>query len=151
MLGMLNKQETETVLLNNFVGRIGCGNSSEIYIVPVSYVYDNGCIIAHSKEGKKIRMMRSNPYVCFEVDEMEDLSNWKSVIAWGHFEELTDEVERYNAMKKLVDRTLKLKLSATAKPPHMSEGRVHSHQPGDIKAVVFKIHLRELTGRFEKN
>jgi uncharacterized protein len=150
MLGTLSHTEMEEVLHNNFTGRIGCSNGAEIYVVPISYVYDDGCIIAHSREGKKIEFMRSNPRVCFEVDEMQNLTNWKSVIAQGYYEELTDEVERYEAMKKLVTRTLKLKLSASAKPPHLDAERVHPHQPGSIQAIVFKIHLQNISGRFEK-
>ena len=33
-------------------------------------------------------MMRENPWVCVEVDHMDNLANWRSVIAWGRFEEL---------------------------------------------------------------
>ena len=32
--------------------------------------------------------MRANPFVCFEVEDIDDLANWHSVIAWGVFEEL---------------------------------------------------------------
>lgn len=53
------------------------------YVVPVNYVYDGKFIIAHSVAGMKIQMMRKNRDVCFEVDEMKSITNWKSVIAWG--------------------------------------------------------------------
>ena len=38
-------------------------------------------------------MMRANPFVCFEVEDIDDLANWHSVIAWGVFEELACEDE----------------------------------------------------------
>jgi hypothetical protein len=54
-------------------------------------------------------------------------------------------------MKKLVDKTLKLKVSETALPPHMSDNRVHPHQPGNVKVIVYRFALTEKTGRYEKN
>ena len=57
------------------------------YVVPITYAYDNNSVIGHSSEGLKMRMMRENPWVCVEVDHMDDLANCRSVIAWGRFEE----------------------------------------------------------------
>ena len=151
MIGTLTIQQMEDVLHRNLVGRLGCNDGVKTYVVPVSYVYDGTHIIAHSPEGKKVAMMRKNPDVCFEVDEMEDLDNWRSVIAWGRYEELTDEEARYEAMKKLVNRMMKLKATGSAKPPHLSPHRAHPRQPGDIKAVIWRIALTKKSGRFEEN
>lgn len=151
MLGTLSKQEAEELLYNNMTGRVGCYRDGKVYVVPISYVFDGTSIIAHSREGMKIQFMRSHPDVCFEVENIQDLTNWKTVVAWGRYEELQDDVERFNALQLLVNRTLKLKISKTAIAPHMTAKRVHAHQPGNVKAVVFKIHLTEITGRFEKD
>ena len=62
------------------MGRIGCYADNEIYVVPITYAYQDGFIYAHSKEGKKVQMMRQNPKVCFQVDAMENMTNWRSVI-----------------------------------------------------------------------
>ena len=67
------------------IGRIGCSANGLTYVVPISYAYDNRYIYAHSKEGMKIQMMRLNPMVCFEIDTMDDLENWQSVVVWGRF------------------------------------------------------------------
>lgn len=151
MLGILTSEQIEAVLANNVLGHIGCTDGHIVYVVPVTYVYDGDHIILHSRDGMKIDMMRKNANICFEVDAMHDLNNWESVIAWGTYEELTNEEDKYMAMKKLVDRTLKLKVSETALPPHMSGNRVHPHQPGNVNAVVYRIALNKKTGRFEKN
>jgi nitroimidazol reductase NimA-like FMN-containing flavoprotein (pyridoxamine 5'-phosphate oxidase superfamily) len=50
-------------------------------------------------QGRKVEMMRQNNEVCFEVDEIYDMSNWKSVVAWGAFEELKGSHERQKALK----------------------------------------------------
>jgi nitroimidazol reductase NimA-like FMN-containing flavoprotein (pyridoxamine 5'-phosphate oxidase superfamily) len=150
MIGRLCTEQIDELLYNNLVGRIGCRDSTQVYIVPVNYVYDGKYIIGHSVPGMKIQMMRKNPHVCFEVDEIKGLSNWKSVIAWGEYQELTDERERYNAMKLFVDRTLKLKISETAIPPELSDNRVHPRSPGNIRPIIYRILLTEKTGRYEK-
>jgi uncharacterized protein len=151
MIGKLTNEQIEEVLKNNAVGRIGCSEEGKTYVVPINYVFDGRYIIGHSVAGMKIRMMRKNPNVCFEVDEMKSFTNWKSVIVWGQYQELTDERERYTAMKLFVDKMLRLKISETAVPPEMSEERVHPRSPGNIKPVIYRIIISEKTGRFEND
>lgn len=152
MIGKLKEQEIDEVLSKNILGRLGCYDGEKVYIVPITYVYiAKRYIIAHSTEGLKIRMMRKNPKVCFEVDDMKDLNNWKSVISWGEYQELTTERQRYEAMKIFVDRMMHLKISDTAVLPEMASERVHPHSPGQIKSVVFRILFSEKTGRFESS
>lgn len=150
MIGKLNNEQIEEVLKQNVLGRIGCTDGKKTYVVPVNYVYDGKHIIGHSLAGMKILMMRKNPEVCFEVDELKSFTKWKSVIVWGHYQELIDERERYQAMKLFVDRMLKMKISETAIPPEISEKRVHPRSPGNIKPVIYRIVITEKTGRFEK-
>lgn len=149
MIGKLDTDQIEEVLRSNIFGRIGCSGNGQTYIVPINYIYDGQSIIGHSVLGMKIHMMRKNPRVCFQVDEIKNFNNWKSVIAWGEYKELTDERDRYQAMKLFVDHTLHLKISETAMPPEILEKRVHPRSPGNIRPVIYKIILTEKTGRFE--
>lgn len=55
-------------------------------MVPITYAYDGESLLGHSADGLKLRMMRRNPVVCVEIDHMDDLANWRSVIAQGRFE-----------------------------------------------------------------
>lgn len=151
MIGKLTNEQIEEVLKQNILGRIGCNNGKKTYVVPVNYVYDGKFIIAHSVEGMKIEMMRKNPDVCFEVDEMKSYTHWKSVIAWGQYQELTDERDRYYAMKLFVDRMMHTKISETAIPPETTEKRVHPRSPGNIRPVIYRIVIVEKTGRFEND
>lgn len=150
MLGKLRDTEIEEVLRNNLLGRIGCHDEGKTYVVPVNYVYDGNSIIAHSMIGMKIQMMRKNSQVCFEVDEMKDFMNWKSVILWGEYQEITDTMERYRAMKFFVDHTLRTKISETAIPPEISEKSIHPKYNDAIKPVIYRIVILEKTGRYEK-
>lgn len=149
MLGSLSTSEIEDLLYQCNLGRIGCSYHGKIYVVPVNYIYDGRSVIAHSVEGLKIRMMRSNPSVCFEIDEVQNNKSWKSVIAQGTYQEIIGERERYDAMKLFVDKMLKLKVSTTAHPPELQPERLHSLH-GSVKPVIYRIILSEKTGRYEK-
>lgn len=149
MLGSLSTSEIEDLLYRCTLGRIGCSYHGKIYVVPINYIYDGRSIIAHSVEGLKIRMMRSNPSVCFEVDEVHNNKNWQSVIAQGTYQEFIGERERYDAMKLFVDKMFKLKVSTTAHPPELQPERLHGSH-GSVKPVIYRIILSEKTGRYEK-
>lgn len=147
MLGELTRDEIDDVLARGTVGRIGCHAGGRTYVVPVTYVYDGDDIYGHTAEGMKVRMMRENPHICFEVDEEHDLANWKSVIAWGTYEELEGE-EAIHAMQLLVTRLAsKIPVAAGAAPlPLTGHGTVLTGKP----AIIYRINLREKTGRFEQ-
>jgi len=149
MLGNLPAKDIEEVLTHQVMGRIGCHDDNTTYVIPISYAYDGKYIYGHTTNGMKIKMMRSNPSVCFEVEEIRDMANWKSIILWGTFEELSAGIERTNALQKLVDRILPLISSETT---HLSP---HWPFPPEnisvIKGIVFRIAIKKKTGRFETN
>jgi hypothetical protein len=150
MLGELNGTQIEQILQSEVVGRIGCHDAGRAYVVPITYAYHGGAIYGHSTEGQKLHMMRANPYVCFEVEQIDDLANWRSVIAWGEFEELAGREEQH-ALQLLIDRLTPRLASASAHPgagAHDAEG--HTHDTADRTPVLYRIVLSEKTGRFEK-
>lgn len=149
MLGRLNQSEIETVLHRQSIGRIGYHADGKVHIVPVVYAYDGVRILCHSREGQKIRAMRANPNVCFEVEQIDDLTNWQSVVAWGTYEELTGDAAAL-AIGFLVDALTKL--VGVDAPPGASRSSItppgHGAEAAD--AVVYCLHLSEKTGRFER-
>jgi len=151
MLGQLTNDEIEEVLKSNLLGRIGCGDGKKIYVVQVNYVYDGQYIFAHSQEGMKIDMMRMNPSVCFEVDEVQNFTNWRSVVLWGVYQELSDERSRYYAMKAFTERMMHIKASITAQLPEVSEANIDhdNFQYSSTKPVIYRIVINERAGRFE--
>jgi nitroimidazol reductase NimA-like FMN-containing flavoprotein (pyridoxamine 5'-phosphate oxidase superfamily) len=149
MFGELNQIEIEEVLHREVVGRIGCHSDGVTYIVPISYAYDGENIFAHTHEGMKINMMRKNPDICFEVDSMQDMANWQSVICWGKFEELVKPGKRSDALEQLHQRILPNVASATVKLS--SEWPFSPKDYNTIKGIVFRIQLINKTGKFENN
>ena len=149
MLGELTAEQINAVLFNEVVGRIGCYGDGRTYVVPVTYVFDGEAVYAHSAEGLKIRLMRANPNVCFQVDQRENLANWRSVVAWGIYEELHGK-EAHDALQLLVARLMPFVTSETLGLPD-SLGLAAATPVVDApKAVVYQIRLSEKTGRFER-
>lgn len=147
MVGTLSVAEIEDVLKKSVMGRLGCSADGETYIVPISFVYDGRAVICHTKEGKKTAMMRQNPNVCFQTEDMVNMSNWRSVVIQGTYEEVTDKSERNKAMLALLNRYLPILSSVTT---HL--GKYWPFKPedtNDIDGIVFQIIIREKSGRFE--
>jgi nitroimidazol reductase NimA-like FMN-containing flavoprotein (pyridoxamine 5'-phosphate oxidase superfamily) len=67
MIGYLNREQCETVLMENLLGYIGCNDGFSTYIYPVNYLYDGRFIVCHSAIGSKIQVMRCNRRVCFQA------------------------------------------------------------------------------------
>lgn len=152
MLGSLSKDQIEYVLHAQIVGRIGCYADGKVYIVPITYAYHNQCIYAHSREGLKIHMMRQNPSVCFEVDQMENHANWRSVIVWGTYEELRYPPEQEEGRRIINNRLSPYITSETVMPAHHFEERdMPPIVEKPMKPVVFRIKITESSGRFEKS
>lgn len=64
--------------------RLGLVDEAGIYVVPVGFVYVEGCFWFHSGPGRKARALARDPRCCLEVDEYDQqTAAWSSVIAWG--------------------------------------------------------------------
>jgi nitroimidazol reductase NimA-like FMN-containing flavoprotein (pyridoxamine 5'-phosphate oxidase superfamily) len=150
MLGELNELQIEDLLTSLPVGRIGCHTDGVTYIVPINYVYEDDTIYAHSKDGMKIQIMRKNPDVCFQVDAIDDLLNWESVIAWGKFEEIHDMQEKTQVMQKIINKMMPLMRGDTAQPSHGFTSDA-SDIGDDAELILYKIKLNKKTGKFEKD
>ncbi len=149
MLGELSQDEIDVILNTNVIGRIGCCAKEKVYVVPITYVYDGEFIIGHTQEGVKITVLRENPECCFEVDMMESISNWKSVMAWGTFEELKGE-EAEKALDKLLTKLEPLMASETSHPQRMGQNPASRTRTQGTNPIIYRIRLKEKTGRFER-
>ena len=149
MLGELTKDEIEDLLISNVIGRIGCCTSQKMYVVPVTYAYDGKFIIGHTVEGMKITLLRQNPECCFEVDTMNNLADWRSVIAWGTFEELAGE-EASKASDQLVKKLASLRPSETSHPQRMGPSSSVRTTTQGKNPIIYRILLKEKSGRYER-
>ena len=149
MLGILSSDEIEDLLRSEFIARLGCHADGRTYVVPITYAYDGESLIGHSADGLKLRMMRRNPFVCVEIDHLDDFANWRSVIAQGRFEDLKDEAAAA-ALIVLRERFRPAHVSETSQPSHgLHPGESETHV-GNGSLHLYRIHLEEKTGRFER-
>ena len=149
MLGELNPEMIEEMLNSQLLGRIGCHADGITYVVPVHFAYEAPYIYANSANGLKIDIMRKNPKVCFEIDDIENFFNWQSIICQGIFEEITDLNEMQQARQKIID--LIEPYLPFAEDAHPAHGITNNARELDTqkKLVVYKIKLTDKAGRFE--
>lgn len=138
----MSNEEIEAFVRGEVVARIGCHADDHLYVVPVAYAFRDGVLYGFSHEGKKLAMMRKNPRVCVEIDAVEHLGSWKSVIAWGTFEELEgDAADRGAAIA--AERLASLVSDAE------SRRRLREALRREPAPVIYRIRIDEMTGRVE--
>jgi nitroimidazol reductase NimA-like FMN-containing flavoprotein (pyridoxamine 5'-phosphate oxidase superfamily) len=148
MLGQLSLDEIEDLIRTEVVARLGCHAGGRTYVVPVTYAYDGSGVLIQSGDGLKLRMMHDNPWVCVEIDHVDNLSNWRSVIAWGRFGELFGE-DATSAFALLRARLQTFQTSESGGAERLAEGE-HPVRSGNGHASIYRIHLFEKSWRFER-
>jgi uncharacterized protein len=133
---VLTEEQARALLRDGKIGRLGCVDNGEPYIVPINYLIEDGMIYSHSLPGRKIRALRTHPRACLQVDQVNDDFHWRSAIAFGHFGEVNDELERAQVLRKLLERfpmltPVESQLAKDAAPP---------------KVIVFRIRIERVTG-----
>lgn len=150
MLQVLKKKELLQVLSTNYIGYLGYIFQERPFVVPITYFYckENHSIIGYSESGQKTMAMRKNNLVSMEVAEIESVSNWRSVLVHGTYNEL----EGVDAKYYLHDFSLGVKNVIRKKEFRklyfISEFSSKIH--GDGIPVVFQIKIDEITGRKRK-
>jgi len=137
-IGKLGNTDALAILREGTLGRLGCIAGEWPYVVPVNYYFDGKDIYIHTLPGKKLDALRANPRVCLQVDEIKDSYNWRSAIAYGTFEEVSNEETQETVLTKLYSRL-----------PHMTpvESRLVE---GAKETIVFRIKVEEITGMAEE-
>ena len=133
-IDVLPDEEIEALIQDALVGRIACWSpelaDGRPYLVPLAYGYDGEAVYAHSRPGRKLRIMRAQPLVSFEVDDVQAADRWRSVVAEGVFEEIVERAERERALRCIYPEPQPL--------PSL---------PTDT--VVFRLRLTVKSGRYE--
>jgi len=124
------------------IGRLGCAQSGQPYVVPIYFVVNEDHIYGFTTFGKKIEWMRANPLVCVEVDEIITPEKWRSVIVFGRYQELPDDPRwapaRYHA------HSLLEKHAVWWEPAFV--WRTHRGKPHSTEAILYRISIEEITG-----
>jgi nitroimidazol reductase NimA-like FMN-containing flavoprotein (pyridoxamine 5'-phosphate oxidase superfamily) len=81
----MSRDEIDAMLLRNRVGRLAFSVHDRVDIQPIHYVYERGWLYGRTSEGEKITTLHHNQWIAFEVDEISDLFDWRSIVIHGSF------------------------------------------------------------------
>ena len=128
--------------------RIGFSEDGIPYIVPLNFAYEanDGQItfFFHSAaKGKKIDIIKKNPYVCFELDRFKIISDkipckwsaeYESIIGYGkiHF------IDHYDEKKSAMDLIMKR---------YGFEGNCEYSPEVFSRTVLYKLSVNKITGK----
>lgn len=141
---ILNRADIETILRASRVCRLAMVDGDTPYIVPMSFGYRDGSMFFHSaQQGHKIDLIRKNPRVCFEVDQVDGLKKasqacewgvaYKSVIGWGRAELLADATEKTAALNIIMSHYSK---KTFVYPDEMID-----------QTLVIRVDIEQMTGK----
>jgi nitroimidazol reductase NimA-like FMN-containing flavoprotein (pyridoxamine 5'-phosphate oxidase superfamily) len=139
MTRTMNETETRELIAAGKVGHLGCVVQGEPYVVPINYLLEGDSVYGHSMMGQKIEALRNHPRACLEVNDVEGDLRWRSAIVFGDFEEIHQEPERAQVMRKLLERY----------PLLTPVESVASKSLETSEVIVFRIRVDRLTGLAE--
>jgi len=134
----MSERECEELLQRNHVGRLCFINKGQPDVDPVHYVRVDDWIFLRSAMGAKVEAFAHHPYVAFEIDEIRDTFEWRSVVARGTIYVLPRDGPRteHEALERAV-RALRSFVPET----------LTDDDPTPARQIVYGIHVDRLTGR----
>jgi len=134
----LTRDECEALLDRNLVGRIAFTFRDRVDIEPVHYVYAKGWLHGRTSQGTKLATLRHHPWIAFEVDEIDGLYDWRSVVVHGvvHLPDPDGSPGDQDTYRTSLELLRELE-------PHALE----SGDPTPKREILFRVHVDEMTGR----
>ena len=134
----LSPAEIDAFLERHHVGRIAFAFRDRVDIEPIHYVYRAGWIYGRTEPGTKLTTLQRNPWVAFEVDEVQDGVTWTSVVAKGtvYFvgDEATGSAEELHA--HVLDQLRQV-----------APAVLTDDDPVPERTVLFRLYVHEVRGR----
>lgn len=141
MIGIedMSSEQIKKVLRRVGYGHLGLTRGKYPYIVPIHYAFDDPYVYIYTTEGKKTEIIRANPEICLQVEDVKSDDNWQSVIVSGRAERLCDEPERKRALEFILSANPTL-------TPAVSIRWIDCWVRENIE-VIYRIKPRLMTGR----
>ncbi|MEX2110279.1 MAG: pyridoxamine 5'-phosphate oxidase family protein [Gemmatimonadaceae bacterium] len=137
----LARDEIEAMLLRNRVGRIAFSFNDRVDIQPIHYIYEHGWLYGRTSEGDKISTLTHNQWVAFEVDEISDLFDWRSLVIHGSF---------WILHPRGSPRAEELWAKAAELVSSIVPGALTEHDPVAFRQTLFRIAVGDVRGREAK-
>jgi nitroimidazol reductase NimA-like FMN-containing flavoprotein (pyridoxamine 5'-phosphate oxidase superfamily) len=139
-----DRNEIELIIEKSTVCRLAMADDNGPYIVPLCFGFRNNTLYFHSAaDGKKLRILKKNPRVCFEFDGDCEVRagvkacdfgmRYRSVIGFG----TAAFVEAAAAKREALDIIMK----------HYAEGAFDYPDASVNRISVFKVEIETMTGK----
>jgi nitroimidazol reductase NimA-like FMN-containing flavoprotein (pyridoxamine 5'-phosphate oxidase superfamily) len=138
----LTAADCATVLERNHLGRVAFLRDGRVDIEPVGYAAQGDWIFVRSAQGAKLEAFAHNPYVAFEVDEVDGPFDWRSVVAHGTIYMLPADGAPIE--QREFERALRALRSI------MPDALTKS-DPVPERTVVYGLHIDRQTGRMARS
>ncbi|HEX8830711.1 MAG TPA: pyridoxamine 5'-phosphate oxidase family protein [Longimicrobium sp.] len=135
----LDRRECEEILARNHVGRLAYTHEGRVDIEPLHYVFHDGWIYGRTSHGAKMDAVGYTwSPVAFEVDEIEEIFRWRSVVVHGGFYTIPEQGAEWEQdewrrgvelLRDLIPETLT------------------GADPVSFRTVLFRIAVQDVTGR----
>lgn len=135
----MGTKEIQDLLQQVRYGHLGCVFEGHPYVVPMHYYFQNPDIYIFTTEGLKTKYIDANPQVCLQVEEVQDLLHWRSVIVTGQAERLTLQQDIDHAMQFIKEHNPTLS-------PAINRTWTDAWGRGNV-VVIYRIHKSEMSGR----
>lgn len=139
-----NREEIEKILKDGSICRLAMVDEDKPYMVPMNFGYREGALYLHSApEGRKIDLIRKNPNVCFEVDEIVRFRKAKLACDWG-----VEYKSVIGSGKAILLSTHDEKIQAFNIIMAQYSGREFEYSDEMLeKTLVIKIEIEKMTGK----
>lgn len=147
MVEPLTDEQMDRVLETQVYAHLGCFDGTEMYIVPITYLWRDGSIFSYSDQGKKLSIMHTSPAVCVQVERVTP-ERWESVLCWGTFEEITDADEIHALRLKFAEQCADaIRRGDAVVSPLIRD--LPEKREGKPWPAIYRIRINRRTGRGE--
>jgi uncharacterized protein len=137
----MSRDEVEAMLMRNRVGRLAFSLHDRVDLQPMHYIYERGWLYGRTSEGDKIAALKHNQWVAFEVDEVTDLFDWRSVVIHGSF---------WIMHPRGSPRAEELWTKAAELVSKIVPGALTESDPVAFRQTIFRIAVSDVRGREAK-
>lgn len=134
----MSRDEIEAMLLRNRVGRLAFALYDRVDIQPIHYIYERGWLYGRTSEGAKLAVLKHNQWVAFEVDEVSDLFDWRSIVIHGSF---------WIMSPRGSPRAEELWTKAVDLVSKIVPGALTENDPVAFRQTLFRIAVSDVRGR----
>ena len=139
------------LLGNNYIGRLAYISGKTPHINPITYYHDaeEKSILSYSSPGHKIEAMERYGEVAFQVDEIETIQKWRSVLVQGRFEELAGSTAKkyLHRFSEGVQQTIQKKGGETPKFIRDFSSRLQNRG----LPIVYRIVITDIIGKYRED